>query len=72
MKLIPSYGVVALPDTEKALEGDDDESDLATHLFDDQAFDLADVMPVPVANSIRLARDRESGDEIGACGKCSA
>jgi hypothetical protein len=31
-----------------------------------------DVNPVPVANSIRLARDRESGDEIGACGTCSA
>ena len=28
--------------------------------------------PVPVANSIRLARDRELGDEIGACGTCSA
>jgi hypothetical protein len=27
---------------------------------------------VPVANPISLARDPESGDEIGACGTCSA
>jgi hypothetical protein len=67
MKLIPSYGVVALPDTEKALEGDDDESDLATHLFDDQAFDLADVMPLGVVD--RRAFDAIALDKaLSRCG----
>ena len=49
-----------------------DGRSMASRRFRDILAATSRTLVVPVANSIRLARDRESGDEIGACGTCSA
>ena len=56
MKLVPGQSVVLFSDAEEAFKGDDDEGDLAARLFDDQAFDLADVMASRVVDRRALTR----------------
>ena len=56
MELVPGQGMIALPNAEEALKGDDDEGDLAAHLLDDQAFDFADVMTSGIVDRRALTR----------------